>query len=63
MFNSREYEWNDVHALIGGRLITRLRSVRYKRSKEKELVYGAGNEPVSIPPKEVPSHGGRRGWP
>ena len=48
MFNSREYEWNDVRALIGGRLITRLRSVRYKRSKEKELLYGAGNEPVSI---------------
>lgn len=48
MFNSREYEWNDVHVMIGGRLITRIRSVRYKRSKEKELVYGAGNEPVSI---------------
>ena len=48
MFNSREYEWNDVRATIGGRLITRLRSVRYKRSKEKELLYGAGNEPVSI---------------
>lgn len=34
--------------MIGGRLITRIRSVRYKRSKEKELLYGAGNEPVSI---------------
>ncbi len=48
MFNSREYEWNDVRATIGGRMITRLRSVRYKRTKEKELVYGTGNEPVSI---------------
>ena len=48
MFNSREYEWNDVRINIGGRLITRIRSVRYKRSKEKELLYGAGNEPVSI---------------
>lgn len=34
--------------LIGGRLLTRLRSVNYKRSKEKELTYGTGNEPVSI---------------
>lgn len=48
MFNSREYEWNDVKAMIGGRPITRLRSVRYKRSKEKELLYGTGNEPVAI---------------
>lgn len=48
MFNSREYEWNDVRALVGGRPLTRLRSVRYKVSKEKELLYGTGNEPVSI---------------
>ena len=48
MFNSREYQWSDVNALIGGHLVTRLRSVRYKRSKEKELLYGAGAEPVSI---------------
>ncbi len=48
MFNSREYQWSDVRALIGGRPITRLRSVRYKRSKEKELLYGTGDEPVSI---------------
>ena len=48
MFDNREYQWSDVRALIGGRLITRLRSVRYKRSKEKELLYGTGDEPVSI---------------
>lgn len=48
MFNSREYEWNDIHATVGGRPLTRLRSVRYKRSKEKELLYGTGNEPVAI---------------
>ena len=33
---------------VGGRPITRARSVRYKRSKEKELLYGTGDEPVSI---------------
>lgn len=47
-FNSREYEWKDVRALVGGRLLTRLRGVRYKVSKEKELLYGTGDEPVSI---------------
>lgn len=48
MINGREYQWSDVHIMIGGRLITRVRSVSYKRSKEKEAVYGAGDEPVSI---------------
>lgn len=48
MFNSREYQWSDVRLTVGGRPITRARSVRYKRSKEKELLYGTGDEPVSI---------------
>lgn len=48
MFNSREYQWSDVNALVGGRPLTRLRGIRYKRSMEKELLYGTGNEPVSI---------------
>ena len=37
-----------MRALVGGRLLTRLRGVRYKVSKEKELLYGTGDEPVSI---------------
>lgn len=48
MFDSREYQWSDVRVSIGGRQITRLRSVRYKVSKEKELLYGTGDEPVSV---------------
>ncbi|MGP1514462.1 MAG: DUF2586 family protein [Bacteroidales bacterium] len=48
MFNSREYQWSDVKCMIGSRYIARMRSVRYKRSKEKELLYGSGDEPVSI---------------
>lgn len=48
MFNSREYEWADVTAIVGGKDIEGLRGVTYKRSKEKELVYGKGNEPIAI---------------
>ena len=48
MFNSREYQWSDVRATAGGRPLSRLRGVRYKVSKEKELLYGTGEEPVSI---------------
>lgn len=47
-FNSREYQWSDIHAMIGGRPIERLRGVRYKVSQEKEAVYGSGDEPVAI---------------
>lgn len=48
MFNSREYEWADVNVVIGGRIITGIRSVKYKESKEKEVLYGKGNKPQGI---------------
>lgn len=48
MFNSREYQWSDVSCLIGTTDIVGLRGVSYKRSKEKELLYGKGNEPIAI---------------
>lgn len=48
MFNSREYEWADVNVVIGGRIVTGIRSVKYKESKEKEVLYGKGNKPQGI---------------
>lgn len=47
-FNSREYEWSDVTAVLGGRVITGIRGVEYKESLEKELLYGKGNKPRGI---------------
>ena len=47
-FNSREYEWSDVTAVLGGRVITGIRGVEYKESLEKELMYGKGNKPRGI---------------
>lgn len=48
MFNSREYQWSDVSCLVGTNDIVGLRGVSYERSKEKELVYGKGCEPIAI---------------
>lgn len=48
MFNSREYQWSDVSVMIGTNDIVGIRSVKYERAKEKELMYGKGNEPIAI---------------
>ena len=48
MFNSREYQWSDVTITVGGRLIQGARAVSYKAKREKEALYGKGDEPVSI---------------
>lgn len=48
MFNSREYEFADLTAVVGGKDITGLRGLKYTTKQEKELLYGKGNEPVAI---------------
>ncbi len=47
-FNSREYSWADIQVQMQGRKIVGLRAVKYKVSQEKEAIYGAGNEPLTI---------------
>lgn len=48
MFNSKEYEWADVSAIIAGRSVTGLRGVEYSSSQEKEALYAKGNKPHGI---------------
>jgi hypothetical protein len=43
VFDSREFEWADVRVSVLGREITGLRGLTYKKSQEKEVVFGAGN--------------------
>lgn len=47
-FNSREYEFADIKVSMLGVELTGLRELTYKKSQEKEHVYGAGNQPKSI---------------
>ena len=47
-FDSREYEFADIRVSMLGVELTGLRGLTYKKSQEKELVYGAGNEPKAI---------------
>lgn len=47
-FSSRQYEWADVTVVLGGKVLTGIRSVSYKASQEKSAVYGKGNQPIAI---------------
>lgn len=48
MFNSREYEWNDLSLVVGGRNLTGFRAIKYVPKQEKDLYYGKGNLPQTI---------------
>lgn len=48
MFNSREYEWNDISVVMAGRLVTGLRGIKFGSKQEKEHLFAKGNKPHSI---------------
>ena len=47
-FDTREFEYADVKVKMLGAELTGLRGLTYKKSQEKEPVYGAGNKPKAI---------------
>lgn len=48
IFNSKEYEWSDITAIVAGRLVTKIRAISYVKKQEKEALYAKGNKPHSI---------------
>lgn len=48
MFDSREFEYADVKVSLLGLQLEGLRGLTYKKSHEKEPVYGQGNDPKAI---------------
>ena len=44
-FNSAEYAFCNISVIVLGKKIGGLRGIKYKTAMEKEVVYGAGNEP------------------
>lgn len=48
MFNTRDYEWADITLMLGGRDMTGIRGVQYKKSAEREAYYGKGRHAQSI---------------
>lgn len=47
-FNSAEYSWADIKVVLLGKPIGGLRGVKYKKTQEKEVIYGAGDVPRAI---------------
>lgn len=48
MFDSAEFEYADIRLFIRGHYVIGLRGIKYKINQEKEVVYGAGNQPLGI---------------
>ena len=47
-FDSKDCEWADMTVMFAGAPLTKIRGVKYKAAKEKQLLHGAGDEPISI---------------
>ena len=47
-FDSKDCEWADMTVLFAGTPLTKIRGLKYKASKEKQLLHAAGDEPISI---------------
>jgi hypothetical protein len=47
-FDSKDCEWADMTVMFAGSPLTKIRAVKYKAAKEKQLLHAAGDEPISI---------------
>jgi hypothetical protein len=47
-FDSKDCEWADMTIMFGGAPLTKIRGLKYKTSKEKQLLHAAGDQPISI---------------
>ncbi len=47
-FDSKECEWADMTVMFAGAPLTKIRGLKYKALKEKELLHAAGDQPISV---------------
>lgn len=47
-FDSKDCEWADMTVLFAGSPLTKIRGLKYKAAKDKQLLHAAGDEPISI---------------
>ena len=48
MFETKQYSWSDVTINYQGRKLVGVQGVTYKKSVERELVYGRGSNPLAV---------------
>ena len=47
-FDSKECEWADMTVIFAGSPLTKIRGLKYKAQKDKQLLHSAGDQPISI---------------
>lgn len=47
-FDTKECEWSDMEVYINGVKITKFTGLKFKKTREKELLYAGGSDPISI---------------
>lgn len=47
-FDSKDCEWADMTVMVAGSVLTKIKGLKYKAAKEKELLHAAGDEPISV---------------
>ncbi len=47
-FNTKDYEWSDIRVFVAGSRLVKLRGIKYKVTKEKELLYAEGSHPLAV---------------
>ena len=47
-FDSKDCEWADMTVMFAGAPLTKIRGLKYKAAKDKQLLHAAGDEPISI---------------
>jgi hypothetical protein len=47
-FDSAECEWADMSVFFAGAQLTKIRGLKYRSAKKKELLYAQGDAPISI---------------
>ena len=48
MFNTKEFAWANVEVAMLGRLLTKVRGVKYTVKTDKEAAYARGDKPFAI---------------
>ncbi len=47
-FDSKDCEWADMTVTVAGSNLTKIRGLKYRALKDKQLLHAAGDEPISI---------------
>jgi len=56
-FNSDEYAWKDITAVVNGRPLLGITGVKYGEKIDREYLYGKGNKPRAIQDKNISYEG------